>query len=314
MWPRKDVLGLKELDRSEIERILDYACNMRELLRSRQKSTILSGLAMVNAFFENSTRTRISFEMAAKRLGADVVNFTSSGSSLAKGESFTDTILNLEALGADALVIRHSEPNACETAGQMLAIPVLNAGAGSEEHPSQALLDMFTMRDYWGDLAGKKVVIVGDIAHSRVAKSNLYGLTKLGAEVVFCGPGNLLPRDYESLGARVEYDLKRAVEGAHAIMALRIQFERQSNTDVEDLDFYRAHYQVNEAVLGHARPDVLVMHPGPMNRDVEIASDTADGPRSVILQQVENGVAVRMALLGLVLGDRGEALSRKEAV
>lgn len=313
MWQKKDVLGLKDWTRDEMEKVFHDTYLMRELFRSRQKSSLLSGMVVANAFFENSTRTRISFEVAAKKLGADVVNFTSGGSSLAKGETLEDTVVNLEALGADALVLRHSDPTAADTTGRLLRIPVLNGGAGSEEHPSQALLDIFTLRDRLGDLSGKKIVIVGDIAHSRVAKSNLYGLLKYGAEVVFCGPEGLLPAEYASLGARVSYDLTEAAEGAHAIMALRIQFERQSTTYVEDLTEYRERFQVNHKTIRGARPDALIMHPGPMNRDVEIASETADGPASVILEQVENGVAVRMTLLKLVLRDRREIMPCRAA-
>lgn len=314
MWEMKHILGLRQMSRNEMEDIFRETYLMRELFRSRQKSSLLAGLVVVNAFFENSTRTRISFEIAAKRLGADVVNFGAAGSSLAKGESLEDTVLNLEALGADALVLRHSSPDSADTVSRMLRVPVLNGGAGSEEHPSQALLDIFTMRDRLGDLSGKKVVIVGDIAHSRVAKSNLYGLQKLGAEVVFCGPEKLLPREYELLGARVEYDLPRALCGAHAVMALRIQFERQSATYIDDLNEYRNGYQINGEKLRFARPDAMVMHPGPINRDVEIASETADSRQSVILEQVENGVAIRMSLLKLVLHDRRGVLSCRTAV
>jgi aspartate carbamoyltransferase catalytic subunit len=300
---KRDILGLKDMDRKDIDAIFHEAYSMRDLLRNRQKSSLLSGTVVVNAFFENSTRTRISFEVAAKKLGADVINFSTIGSSVAKGESFEDTLVNLEALGADAIVIRHTDPNALSTAARILKIPVLNGGAGSEEHPSQALLDIFTLKDRFKNLYGRKIVIVGDIRHSRVAKSNLYGLLKFGAKVVFCGPPDLLSQDYEKLGAEVEYDLTAALENADAVMALRMQFERQEEDYHKKLDYYRANYQINGERLRYAKPDLLVMHPGPINRDIEITSEVADGPQSVILEQVNNGVAIRMSLFKMAMSN-----------
>ena len=298
---KRDILGIKDMERQDIEAIFRETYAMREILQSRQKSSLLSGTVVVNAFFENSTRTRISFEVAAKKLGADVINFSTIGSSVAKGESFEDTLMNLEALGADAIVIRHSDPDALSTAARILDIPVLNGGAGSEEHPSQALLDIFTLGDRLKNLSGRKIVIVGDIRHSRVAKSNLYGLLKFGARVVFCGPQDLLSQEYKNLGAEVEYDLTAALENADAVMALRMQFERQEEDYHRKLDYYRANYQINSARLRYAKPDLLVMHPGPINRDIEISSEVADGSQSIILEQVNNGVAIRMSLFKMAM-------------
>lgn len=262
----------------------------------------LRGKTIVNLFFEASTRTRTSFEIAGKRLSADTINITASSSSVVKGETLEDTAKNIEAMKPDIIVMRHAASGACHYLAERVDCSIINAGDGAHEHPSQALLDMLTIRQHKGRLEGLKVAIVGDITHSRVARSNLYGLTRMGAEVRLAGPGTMVPPGIERMGARVYNDMREAIAGADVVMMLRIQLERQGKTLLPTLREYAKFYGLNTENLKLAAPDALVMHPGPVNRGVELSSYVADGPQSVILDQVENGVAVRMALLYLVLG------------
>lgn len=299
----RHLLGLEGMAADEITRILDTADSFKEISeRPVKKVPALRGVTVANLFFENSTRTRISFELAEKRLSADSVNFSASGSSVAKGETLRDTAENIQAMKVDMIVIRHSAAGAPYFLANLLDASVVNAGDGAHEHPTQGLLDMFTLRQRWGDFAGRKVVIIGDISHSRVARSNIHGLVTMGAEVVVCGPPTLIPPDIERLGVSVETDLRKAVEDADAVNVLRIQLERQKAGLFPSIDEYARVWGVSDEALKGARPDCIVMHPGPMNRGVEIAHDVADGARSVILDQVTNGVAVRMAVLYLLSG------------
>jgi len=300
---RKHLLGLEGYSAEEINLILDTAESFKEVSeRPVRKVPALRGKTIANLFFENSTRTRISFELAEKRLSADTVNFSASTSSVKKGETLRDTAENIQAMKVDMIVIRHSAAGAPHFLASILDATVINAGDGQHEHPTQGLLDLFTLRERWGSLEGKKVVIVGDIKHSRVARSNIHGLLALGADVTVCGPPTLMPVGIEQLGVTVEPRLPRALEGADAVNVLRIQFERQAGALFPSIDEYARVWGVNEQVLQSARPDCIVMHPGPMNRGVEIAQDVADSDRSVILAQVTNGVAVRMAVLYLLSG------------
>lgn len=308
---RKDVLDLDDFTTDEIEQVLDTAEAMREVMsRPIRRVPPLRGKTIVNLFYEPSTRTRISFELAAKNLSADVVNVSASGSSVEKGESLVDTIRTLQALGAEMVVMRHRQAGAPYVVAQHLRGSVVNAGDGCHAHPTQALLDLFTIRQRFGRIHGLTVVIVGDILFSRVARSNIWGLTRMGARVVLCGPPTLMP-DFGANGHRaglppveVCYDLDRCVERADVVMALRIQRERQAGGRLPSLREYARLYQVNTARLDRARPGALVMHPGPMNEGIEIAPDVARGDRSLIEEQVTNGVAVRMALLYLLAGER----------
>ncbi len=310
---RRHILDLDDFSKGEIDLVLDTAVAMKEILgRPIKKVPTLRGKTVVNAFYENSTRTRISFELAAKNLSADVVNFTASSSSVSKGESLVDTIRTLEALGADVIVMRHSESGAPYLAAQHFRGSILNGGDGTHAHPTQALLDMFTMRERLGDLAGRKVVILGDIFHSRVARSNVWGLTRMGAEVVLCGPPTLLPfkpgplewgaTADNSVTVQVEYNIERALKNADVVMALRMQKERQAGGLLPSIREYVNLYGLSAARVALARPVALIMHPGPMNEGVEIMSDVAYSRQSVIEEQVTNGVAVRMALLYLIAG------------
>jgi len=304
---RRHVLDLDDFTAEEVDYVLYTAARMKEILgRPIPRVATLRGRTVVNCFYEESTRTRVSFELAAKALGADVVNLAAAGSSVAKGESLIDTVLTLQALGADFVVIRHPQSGAPYLVAQHVRASVINAGDGWHAHPTQALLDLFTIKEHFGRIAGLKVVIVGDILHSRVARSNVWGLTKLGAEVVLCGPPTLLPRTMVSAelwpAVTVEYDLDRALTGAHVVMPLRLQRERQQAGLLPSLREYIRLYQVNSKRLELARPEAVVMHPGPMNEGVEIASEVAHGPRSLVTRQVANGVAVRMALLYLLSG------------
>jgi aspartate carbamoyltransferase catalytic subunit len=304
---RRHVLDLDDFTAGEVEYVLNTAARMKEILgRPIPRVAALRGRTVVNCFYEESTRTRISFELAAKALGADVVNMSAAGSSVAKGESLIDTVLTLQALGADFVVIRHPQSGAPYLVARHVRASVINAGDGWHAHPTQALLDLFTLKEHFGRVAGLKVVIVGDILHSRVARSNVWGLTKLGAEVVLCGPPTLLPRTLISAElwppVTVEYDLDRALEGAHVVMPLRLQRERQQAGLLPSLREYIRLYQVNGNRLRRAHPDAVVMHPGPMNEGVEVSSDVAHGARSLVEKQVTNGVAVRMALLYLLSG------------
>ena len=302
-WTKKDLLGLRELSAEEIRLILQTAESFREIsLRPIKKVPALRGKTVVNLFFEPSTRTRTSFELAAKRLSADIVNISTQHSSLSKGETILDTVRNLEALKVDILVIRHAAAGVPHRIAAHATSSVINAGDGAHEHPTQALLDLVTIQEKKGRIAGLNVAIIGDIAHSRVARSNIWGLTKLGAHVTVCGPPTLMPIQIEELGVAVEYQLERAIREADVLMLLRIQHERQEALLVPSLREYRLRYGVDRDRLAHAKPDVLLMHPGPVNRGVELDSSVADGPYSVILDQVTNGLAVRMAVLYLVSG------------
>ncbi|MBI4431243.1 MAG: aspartate carbamoyltransferase catalytic subunit [Candidatus Omnitrophica bacterium] len=303
VWKRKDLLGLKDLEAEEIELILDTAESFQEIgNRPIKKVPTLQGRTVVNLFFEPSTRTRISFELAEKRLSADTVNFSTDISSTIKGETVKDTAKNLEALQVSLVIMRHPSSGAPHRLARYLKCGVINAGDGINEHPTQALLDMFTVRQKKGKLKGVKVSFIGDILHSRVARSNIWGLTKLGAEVTVCGPRTLIPRDAEQLGVRVTTNLEEAVDGADVINLLRIQLERQKESFFPSIREYAITYQINRDVLKKAKPDVVIMHPGPVNRGIELSSDVVDGPYSIILDQVTNGLAVRMAVLYLLSG------------
>ena len=303
----KHILGIEQLSAEDITLILDTAESFKEIsLRPIKKVPTLRGKTVINLFFEASTRTRTSFEIAGKRLSADTVNISASTSAVVKGETLEDTAKNLEAMKPDIIVMRHSCSGAPHYLAERCDFSVINAGDGAHEHPSQALLDLLTMRQEKGRIDGLIVAIIGDITHSRVARSNVYALTKLGAEVRLCGPGTMLPPGIERLGAKVVDCIDDAVKGADVVMTLRIQQERQGKTMLPSLREYSMFYGLNPERLKLAKPDAIVMHPGPMNRGVEISSSVADGPQNVILDQVENGVAVRMALLYLVSG--GEKL------
>lgn len=297
------LLGLEDVPAEDIESILDTAESFREVLdRPIKKVPALRGQTIVNLFFEPSTRTRISFELAEKRLSADSVNFSSSGSSVSKGETLKDTARNIEAMSVDMLVMRHPAAGAPHYLAANLDARVINAGDGFHEHPTQGLLDIFTMRRKLGRIEGLKVAIIGDISHSRVARSNIWGLRKLGASVAICGPSTLMPVEVERMGVDVHWRVEEAVEGADVVLVLRIQLERQKDALFPSLREYARVFGVNSSKLKHAKEGAIVMHPGPMNRGIEIAQDVADGPFSVILQQVTNGVAVRMAVLYLLSG------------
>jgi aspartate carbamoyltransferase catalytic subunit len=307
------LLGLEYLDREEIECVLVNAEGFKQTLaRTVKKVPTLLGKTVVNLFFENSTRTRTSFEIAAKRLSADVINFTVSTSSVTKGESLLDTARTIEALGSDIIVMRHSCPGACHLLASRLKSAIINAGDGCHEHPTQGLLDMFTMREKKGRIAGLNVVIMGDILHSRVARSNIWGLTKLGANVRVVGPRTLIPRGIEEIGASVSYDLEQGIRDADVINILRIQRERMDSNMFPSIREYRLLYGLTEERLRFARPDVLIMHPGPINRGIEISQAVADGSHSVINQQVTNGVAVRMAVLYLLGQLRAQRAAQSE--
>ncbi|MEE9219024.1 MAG: aspartate carbamoyltransferase catalytic subunit [Acidobacteriota bacterium] len=304
------LLGIEELDLSEIELILDTADGFLEISRRPLKKVpTLRGRTVVNFFFEPSTRTRASFEIAEKRLSADSLNMSGSSSSLVKGETLLDTVRNLEAMAPDIIVIRHSASGAAHLLARNVNASIVNAGDGFHEHPTQALLDAYTIRQHKGRLRGLRVAIVGDIAHSRVARSNVLLLSKAGAEVNLCGPPTLMPAGIERLGARVVWRLEDAIEGADVVMMLRVQMERQKGKHFPSLREYFYYYGLTEAKVRLARPDVIIMHPGPMNRGVEITTEVADGPYSVILEQVANGVAVRMAVLYLLLGGGADEAS-----
>ena len=300
---RRHLLGLDGMSAGEINLILNTAQSFKEVSeRPVKKVPALRGKTIANLFFEPSTRTRISFELAEKRLSADAVNFSASTSSVKKGETLRDTAENIQAMKVDMLVMRHGATGAPHFLAGILDASVINAGDGTHEHPTQGLLDIFTLREKWGDLKGRKVVIIGDIMHSRVARSNIFGLVTLGAEVTVCGPPTMMPPHLERLGVTVEPHLCKAVEGADAVNVLRIQLERQRTSLFPSLDEYARVFGLNDDVLRLAKPECIVMHPGPMNRGVEISQDVADGGRSVILEQVTNGVAVRMAVLYLLSG------------
>ena len=302
-WTRKDLLGLRDLSRQEIELILETAKSFQEIsLRSVKKVPALRGKTVANLFFEPSTRTRISFELAEKRLSADTIQVASSTSSIVKGETLKDTARNIEALKVNIVVMRHNASGSPHRLAPQLKASVVNAGDGINEHPTQALIDMFTILEKKKKIKGVKVTFVGDILHSRVARSNIWGLTKLGAEVTVCGPKTLLPFGLEELGVRSTTTLKEAVRDADVINLLRIQLERQKESFFPSIREYATAYQINAELLKEAKPDVMIMHPGPVNRGIEITSDVVDGKSSVILDQVTNGLAVRMAVLFLLSG------------
>lgn len=300
---RKDLLGLESLDQKEIELILDTAGPFKNLFtRSIKKVPTLRGKTVVNLFYEPSTRTRTSFEIAAKRLSADLVNIAVSNSSVVKGESLIDTGRTFEAMKADFIVIRHKLAGAPNFLAKNLNASIINAGDGFHEHPTQGLLDLYTIREKKKRIKGLKVLLVGDILHSRVAKSNIWGLVKLGAEVGVVGPPTLIPKNIEDLGVKVYYNLDEALKGADVVNILRIQLERQQENLFPSMHEYIELYQVNKERMKYAKNDILVMHPGPMNRGIEITSDIADSPSAVINEQVTNGIAVRMAVLYLLSG------------
>lgn len=305
---RRDLLAMEDLERGEIELILDTAQSLLEVSdRDIKKVPTLRGKTVINLFFEASTRTRTSFEIAGKRMSADVINISASSSSTVKGETLIDTARNLQAMSPDIIVIRHASSGAPRMLARSVDASVINAGDGCHEHPSQALLDMLTIRQKRGKIEGLKVSIVGDISHSRVARSNIYGLRKMGAEVTVGGFPTMMPPEIEKMGVRVAYSLDEAIDGADVIMMLRIQQERLSGSLFPSTREYAMNFGLSSKRLEKAKKDVSIMHPGPINRGVEISPDVADGPYSVILEQVTNGVAVRMALLYLLSGHRQEA-------
>jgi aspartate carbamoyltransferase catalytic subunit len=304
-WMHNDLLGLEYLTRDQIEHILLTAESFKEVsTRGVKKVPALRGKTVVNLFYEPSTRTRVSFEIAAKRLSADVINIETETSSIRKGETLIDTGLNIQALKADIIVVRHNASGAAAMLARHVSISVVNAGDGWHEHPTQALLDIFTLKQKLGRIEGLKVSIIGDIAHSRVARSNIWGLTKLGAQVTVCAPPMLIPPAIDKMGVRVAANIDSAIRNADAINVLRMQFERDATAAFpKQLEYYK-NFAITEERLKQAKKDIVVMHPGPINRGIEISSSVADGERSVILEQVTNGIAVRMAVLFLVAQGR----------
>jgi aspartate carbamoyltransferase catalytic subunit len=311
-FTQRHLLGLQGIPAPEILHVLDTAKSFVEISeRDIKKVPTLRGKTVINLFYESSTRTRTSFEIAAKRLSADTINISAATSSAQKGETLADTARNLEAMRPDAIVVRHPSSGAPRLLAQAVSSAVINAGDGQHEHPTQALLDLFTIREKKGEIRGLEVAIVGDILHSRVARSNLYGLTALGAKVRLVGPPTLLPPQFACFGATLHHDLHRGIEGVDVVMMLRIQRERQGANFFPSIEEYSKLFGLDRAAVEKAKPDVVILHPGPMNRGVEIASEVADGPYSVILDQVTNGVAVLMALLYL-LAARGRADGERE--
>lgn len=304
VWKRKDLLGLEQLDAEEIELILDTAESFKEIsTREIKKVPTLRGRTIVNLFFEPSTRTRVSFELAAKRLSADTISMSASTSSVVKGETLKDTARNIEAMKVDMIVMRHSCSGAPDMLAKTISSSVVNAGDGAHEHPTQGLLDLFTIREKKGKIKGLKVAIVGDILHSRVARSDIWGLKKLGAEVILCGPPTLMPPEIEKMGVRVSYDLREVIKEVDVVNLLRVQLEREKRNLFPSLREYAVLFGLNKDVLKKgAKKDLVIMHPGPINRGIELSPDLADGPYSVILDQVTNGIAIRMAVLFLLLG------------
>lgn len=299
----RHLLGIKDITENDINLIFETADNFKEVInRPIKKVPSLRDITIANLFFENSTRTRVSFELAEKRLSADIINFSSSSSSVSKGETLIDTVNNILAMKVDMVVMRHPLPGAGIFLSKKVKAQIINAGDGTHEHPTQALLDAYSIREKLGDLAGKKIAIVGDILHSRVALSNIFCLQKLGAEVMVCGPSTLIPKYIENLGVKVEYNLKKALEWCDVANMLRIQLERQDTRYFPSLREYTLQYGVNLDILKNLNKEIVIMHPGPINRGVEISSEVADSDQSIILQQVENGVAVRMAVLYLLAG------------
>lgn len=305
-WHRKHLLDIESLTPEEILTVIDTARAFKAVgERAIKKVPALRGKTVVNLFVEPSTRTRTSFELSELRLSADIINFTAEASSLKKGETLKDTARNLEALNVDIIVIRHSASGAPQFLSRVLNASVINAGDGAHEHPTQALLDTFTIREKKGKIAGLNITILGDVLYSRVARSDIWALTKLGAHVTLCGPSTLVPKVFEQMGCRVTHNVDEAIENADIINLLRIQHERQRKSAFPSLGEYTSLFGLNHARLARTKPDALIMHPGPINRGVEIDSSIADCPRSVILEQVTNGLAVRMAVLFLVNGGKG---------
>lgn len=299
------LLGIKSLDSTDIQLIFETADQFKEVLnRPIKKVPSLRDITIVNCFFEDSTRTRISFELAEKRLGADTLNFSSSGSSVKKGETLLDTVNNILAMKVDMVVIRHKSSGVPEYLSRHIKAHIINAGDGTHEHPTQALLDAFSIREKMGAVKGKKIAIIGDISHSRVALSNIYCLQKLGAEVLLCGPPTLIPKHIRELGVNVTYNLREALHWCDVANVLRIQLERQNIHYFPSLREYSLYYGINKKMLDHLPKAITIMHPGPINRGVELSSDAADSGHSIILQQVENGVAIRMAVLYLLAQTR----------
>jgi aspartate carbamoyltransferase catalytic subunit len=306
-WNRKHLLTIEEIRLDEIDQVHATAAAFKKILgRSVKKVPALRGKTIVNLFLEPSTRTRMAFDMAAKRLSADVISFDAATSSTTKGETLRDTAKNIQALNADMIVIRHAAAGSPLYLSRILDIPVINAGDGAHEHPTQGLLDTFTMKEHLGDLKGRKVVILGDILFSRVARSNIHALTKMGAAVTLVGPSTLVPHWFTALGVTVSHDLKSALADAEVVMLLRIQHERQASSHFPSLGEYTSMFGLNQARAAWLNPKAIIMHPGPINRGVEIDSELADGKRSVILEQVANGIAVRMAVLYLCSGGSPE--------
>lgn len=298
---QKHLLGIKDITREDIELIFETADNFKEVInRPIKKVPSLRDVTIANVFFENSTRTRLSFELAEKRLSADVVNFSASTSSVKKGETLLDTVNNILAMKVDMVVMRHASPGAPHYLSRHIKANIVNAGDGTHEHPTQALLDTFSIREKLGSVSGKKVAIIGDILHSRVALSNIFALQKLGAKVMVCGPPTLLPKFIGQLGVQVELDVMKALEWCDVANVLRIQLERQQIKYFPSLREYSLYYGINRKMLDNLKKEIVIMHPGPINRGVELTSDAADSPHSIILDQVENGVAVRMAVLYLL--------------
>jgi aspartate carbamoyltransferase catalytic subunit len=301
----KHLLGIKDLTADDIQLIFQTADHFKEVInRPIKKVPSLRDITIANIFFENSTRTKLSFELAEKRLSADVINFSSSNSSVKKGETLLDTVNNILSMKVDMVVMRHSSPGAAHFLSRYIGANIVNAGDGTHEHPTQALLDTYSIREQIQDLKGKKVAIIGDILHSRVALSNIYALKKLGAEVMVCGPATLLPKYITELGVAVSWDVKEALEWCDVANILRIQLERQQLKYFPSLREYSLYYGVNKKLLDSIGKEIIIMHPGPINRGVEISSDVADSKQSIILNQVENGVAIRMAVLYLLAQKR----------
>lgn len=301
----RHLLGIKDITSDDIQLIFETADNFKEVInRPIKKVPSLRDITIANIFFENSTRTKLSFELAEKRLSADVVNFASSSSSVKKGETLIDTVNNILSMKVDMVVMRHSSVGAPHFLSKHIKANIVNAGDGTHEHPTQALLDAFSIREKLGDVAGKKIAIIGDILHSRVALSNIFCLQKLGAEVMVCGPTTLLPRYIGSLGVKVEHDVEKALQWCDVANVLRIQLERQQIKYFPSLREYSMYFGINKRMLDNLDKEIVIMHPGPINRGVELSSDVADGQHSIILQQVENGVAVRMAVLYLLAGGK----------
>ena len=309
----KHFIGLEQADKKDINTLIEYGYMFKEVLdRPIKKVPSLNGVNIANLFFENSTRTKLSFELAEKRLSADVINFSASSSSLNKGETFKDTVQNIHAMKIDGIVMRHPVPGSCKQLSEYVDSIIINAGDGTHEHPTQAMLDMMSLHEKFGTLSGLKVAIIGDILHSRVALSNIYGLNKMGAKVMLCGPPHLIPPNIEDLGVSVNHDLNEVLQWADAVNVLRIQRERMGIGLIPSIREYRKFFGITKKRLMESKKDIVVMHPGPMNRGVEIDSDVAEGNQAIILDQVLNGVAVRMSILYCLLGNEKDLNNEKK--